>query len=76
MSNVISIKDKLETWKLVYRKEKFAAYVSNHGRFKFHFENDVVATKLEFFDSVFFLKELSSSLEIAMEDMGMYNNAY
>jgi hypothetical protein len=71
MSNVISLKEKLEAWKLIYQKDEFQVYVSNCGRFKIHSGNKI--TCLDFFDSVFFLKELSEALEFTMDDMGMYN---
>lgn len=74
VNNVVSLKEKLEIWKLVYQRGDLRVDVSTHGRFKFHHGGNV--TQLDFFDSVLLLKELSEALEITMDDMGMYNANY
>lgn len=72
MTKVISLKDRLEIWKRVYEKDALEVYVSNQGRFKIKHLNSI--TVLEFFDSIFFLKHLSESLEIMMLDMKLFKS--
>ena len=69
MSNVISLIEKREIWKDAYAKDNMRIMISSHGRFKIY--NGEELTKLEFFDSVTFLKELSEALEHVM--CSMYN---
>jgi len=69
MENVISLVERKEVWKEVFLKDGLRVQISNHGRFKFM--NNSKITKLEFFDSVTFLKELSEALEHTM--CSMYN---
>ncbi len=70
MSNVISLVEKREIWKTIYTKDDLRVRLSSHGKFKIYHGDE--ATKLEFFDSVTFLKELSEALECVM--CSMYNN--
>ena len=76
MGKVISLQEKLETWKKVYEKSELCVYVSNHGKFRIIHSSlslQSTTTQLEFLDSVFFLKELSEALERAMLNMDLYN---
>jgi len=70
MSNVVSLVERREVWQSIYRKDGLQVQLSNHGRFKLISGNEI--TRLEFFDSVTFLKELSEALECTM--CSMYNN--
>lgn len=67
MSNIISIVEKLETWKVIYQKSNLQVKISSHGKFKFLNGNEIV--QLEFFDSISFLKDLSKALESVMCSM-------
>lgn len=70
MSNVISLVERREIWQSIYRKDMLQVQISSHGRFKLISGDEI--TRLEFFDSVTFLKELSEALERTM--CSMYNN--
>jgi len=72
MSNVISLNEKLEVWKLIYTKDQFRVHLSSHGRFKIFSGSEI--TYFDFFDSVLFLKELSEALEYTMCSMYKGNN--
>jgi hypothetical protein len=73
MSNVVSLAEKLETWKPVYDVGGLRVCISSHGKFKIYSGDKI--TQLEFFDSVTFLKQLSEALEYVMR-CPMYNDTH
>lgn len=69
MNNVISIREKLESWHMAYSDpgQNFAVFASNHGRFKFTFNSNQQDIYLDFVDSITFLSDTSKAIEKAMD---------
>lgn len=67
MCKVISLSDRLETWREIFSKEHISVSISSNG--KFRFLNRKSSLELSFVDSVLFLKELSEAMEKTMNSL-------
>jgi hypothetical protein len=61
MSNVVSLADRSETWKLTYTLDKFRAYVSSRGRIKMMMGDEIIT--MDTIESVDFMGRVSKSFE-------------
>lgn len=65
-NNVISIKDKLERWRLIYTApdRDFTVYASTMGNLKINFsKKNQNGIHLDFFESVRFMSDVSKGFE-------------
>ena len=70
MSNVISIRDRMEIWSVVYASPDgdFEVFSSNHGRVSFKTSSDDSSPiVLDFVDAVRMLLKLSNSMCFSLE---------